>query len=339
VSRAERRERVHELLERRGLRAVVLGRPANFAWYTGGADNRVDHADPGGVAAVLVGRGGEWVVTSAVEAARMRSEQTPDIEVAEYPWHKGPGALLAELAGGALGADAPVAGAADVSEELAALRRTLGADELARYREVGRDAVAALAETAAELEPGMGEQEAAARLDAACRRRGLNAPVLMAAGAERTARYRHPIPRRGARLGERAMLVACAERGGLYANLTRFRHFEEPSAELARRLAACEAILVGARAATRPGRTLGDVFDAIVALYAEHDFPDEWRLHHQGGLTGYASREIVVTPGAEHRIQPSQAFAWNPSITGAKAEETFVLGPDGPEILTIGGEP
>ena len=49
MSREARREDLRSIMERRGLGALVLRRPANFAWFTGGADNRVDHADPLGV--------------------------------------------------------------------------------------------------------------------------------------------------------------------------------------------------------------------------------------------------------------------------------------------------
>jgi hypothetical protein len=62
-------------------------------------------------------------------------------------------------------------------------------------------------------------------------------------------------------------------------------------------------------------------------------FPEEWRRHHQGGLTGYGSREIIATPETAHLIQTGQAFAWNPSITGAKAEETFLLTDAGAEVI------
>jgi Xaa-Pro dipeptidase len=51
-------------------------------------------------------------------------------------------------------------------------------------------------------------------------------------------------------------------------------------------------------------------------------------------MTGYASREIIATPAAHQEIRPGQAFAWNPSLVGAKAEETFVLTDTGPEIIT-----
>jgi Xaa-Pro aminopeptidase len=185
----------------------------------------------------------------------------------------------------------------------------------------------------------MTEHEAAAALAAACRSRGLTATVLLAAADERIARHRHPLPA-GATIERRAMLVASAERGGLYANLTRIVDLDEPDPEVARRLRACQEILGRMREeATRPGRTLGEAFAHCERLYAEAGFPSEWRLHHQGGLTGYASRELIATPRSNHVIEPGQAFAWNPSITGAKAEETFVLTADGPERIAGGAPP
>ena len=334
MSREARREDLRSIMERRELRAVLLRRPANFAWFTGGADNRVDHADPLGVAGILLTEEAEYVLTDNIEAPRMRGEQTPDMDIAEHPWHTGPGALLKELAGGPVGTDHPSALGPDVSDDISPLRRVLDDEAIERYRRLGADAAEAISEAAAALSPDTDELEAAAELAAACRRRGMFAPVLLAASAERLARYRHPIPR-GGPLGGRSMLVACAERGGLYANLTRMVAFRDPDPETLRRQEACEEVLRRMRQeATLPGTTLSDAFGLCQTFYAEAGFPDGWRDHHQGGTTGYASREIVASPETRQEIRPGQAFAWNPSLPSAKAEETFVLLPEGPEILT-----
>jgi Xaa-Pro dipeptidase len=127
------------------------------------------------------------------------------------------------------------------------------------------------------------------------------------------------------------MLVVSAERGGLYANVTRMIHFEEPDTELVRRYEACATILRRMREeATHPDRALASAFEDCKRFYMEVGFSDEWRLHHQGGLTGYGSREIIATSESQQEIEVGQAFAWNPSITGAKAEETFILTRNGP---------
>ena len=324
---------VRAVLDETGLDAVVLRRPENFAWYSGGADNRVDHASPTGVADIVVTRTGEFVVTNNIEAPRMREEQVPGWEIVAYEWFEGPGDAVAKLAGGAaIGTDAPDPSEVDIAGLVAPLRYRLDDDTVDRYRMVGADTMAAVNAACAALTPAMTETEAAGAVAAACRAAGLFASALMVGGAQRIPRHRHPIPA-GATLGPRAMVVVCAERGGLYANLTRFVHFEPPDGELAAKLEACQGILARLRDATCPGRTLGEVFDDCRAFYADAGFADGWRHHHQGGLTGYRSREVIATPGSAQQITAGQAFAWNPSVPGAKAEETFVLTAAGPAVI------
>ena len=115
-SRRSRQQRLWELMDRRGLGALLLRRSANFAWYTNGADNRVDHASPLGVADVLITRDAEYIFTNNIEAPRMREEQTPDFEVVEHPWYEDESAAIREVIGDAsLGADFPLEGAQDIS--------------------------------------------------------------------------------------------------------------------------------------------------------------------------------------------------------------------------------
>ncbi|MGB3633966.1 MAG: M24 family metallopeptidase [Rubrobacteraceae bacterium] len=337
MSREARHEKLRELMDRRGFGALLLQRPANFAWYTNGADNRVDHADPLGVAALLFTADDEYILTDNIEAPRMRGEETPDFEVLEHPWYGDPSDVIKEVAGETLlGVDHPLEGATDVSQDVASLRYVLDDEAIERYRRVGRDANRAVSEAIDSL-PNykIGERQVAARVAESCQRRGLFTPLLMAASEERMMRYRHPILRfPGTALGRMMMVVICAERGGLYANLTRIVLFEHPGEEVIRRQRACENILLRTRDATLPGRTLAEVFEDCKRFYAEEGFPGEWKNHHQGGLTGYGSREVIATPAIDLEIEPGMAFAWNPSLTGAKAEETFILTDSGPEVIT-----
>jgi Xaa-Pro dipeptidase len=335
MSREIRDRSLRELMDEWGLGALLLSSPANFAWYTGGADNRVDHGDLVGVASVLVTTDDTYILTNNIEAPRMREEQTPEMEVVEYPWHEESAALLRELTSGAgVGTDFPSTSGSDLSAEISPLRYVLDGDAIEHYRHLGADTAQAMSEAAGSVSPETDELEAAAELAAACLGRGMFAPVLLAASDERLVRYRHPVPH-GGPLGKQAMLVVCAERGGLFVSLTRMVYFQEPDPQTARRQEACEEILRRMREeATREGRTLAQAFEDCRRFYAETGFPEGWRDHHQGGMTGYASREVIATPGTQQEIREGQAFAWNPSLVGAKAEGTFVLGQLGLEILT-----
>jgi len=47
--------------------------------------------------------------------------------------------------------------------------------------------------------------------------------------------------------------------------------------------------------ATIPGRPASEVFEAALRAYAEKGYPEEYRLHHQGGAIGYMGRDYKVT--------------------------------------------
>src|SRR5829696_9616490 len=195
MSRESRDHSLRELLDGRGIGALLMRRPANFAWYTGGADNRVDHSDPLGVAGILLTQEAAYVLTNNIEAPRMREEQTPEMEVVEHPWHEEPAALLRELTGGAaVGTDFPSTSGPDLSAEISPLHYVLDGDAIEDYRRLGEDTVIAVSEASGSLSPETDELDAAAELSAACLGRGMFAPVLLAAAEERLVRHRHPVP-------------------------------------------------------------------------------------------------------------------------------------------------
>jgi antitoxin VapB len=42
----------------------------------------------------------------------------------------------------------------------------------------------------------------------------------------------------------------------------------------------------------------------------------------------------VATPTTTEPVAIGQVYAWNPSITGAKSEDTILVGPSSNEVLT-----
>jgi antitoxin VapB len=121
------------------------------------------------------------------------------------------------------------------------------------------------------------------------------------------------------------MVVVCAQREGLVVALSRLVCAGAAPETLTARTRACAAVFGRLLAATRAGATGADVYAAAARAYAEVGFPGEERRHHQGGAIGYRAREWVAHPNGADVVTPPQAFAWNPSITGTKIEDTCLL--------------
>jgi len=343
---AEKVSRLRTLLHAHQADAIVLTRIANFAWLSCGGRSFINVAAEGGAAGIVVTPRRVAVITSNIEAARLREEELGglDWEVLAYDWWDGAamGRRLRDLVGAdaRLLCDGGLPGATEVGRDITALRTRLTVAEQARATGLGRDTALALEACCRAVRPGETEFAIAGRLAAESYARGIEPVVHLVAADERVYTRRHPLPTAAA-VEKYVMVVACGLRDGLVVSCTRLVHFGPVGGDLDRRWRAAAQVDAEMIAATRPGATAGQVFAAARAAYAATQFDEEWRNHHQGGLAGYASREWRAVPDGAEVIHAGQIFAWNPSVAGAKSEDTVLCAAEGPaRVLTeTGGWP
>ena len=322
-----------------GLAAVRLRGVDWFAWATAGGSSVVLLTAETGAGEVLVTAGGAWVLTDDIEVARLAEEEVPEgLSLWAAPWADTAATdefVAEQVGGGLVASDVPEGGEVPLPDALVAARWSLGDGEVARYRTLGRDAAEAATDVLLAAAPGWSGLQLAGAAAAALWARGIHPALTLVGGERRLPLHRHPTPT-AEPLGGVAMLVLCGRRTGLYANLTRFVAFRPLDAEEAARHAATVEVEAAALAASLPGATLGDVFAAVVTAYAEVGHPGAERDHHQGGPCGYLSRDVLARPGAAQVLQERNALAWNPSLPGAKVEDTVLTSSaTGLEVLTV----
>ena len=324
---AVKRERLLSLAEAAGFGGVLLTQPANIAWYAGGGRTHVITDTSFAVAQVLVHPDGDVVYTNEIEAQRLLDEELGMLgaEFRVSPWWK-PGEALQGFATDT-GSAQPI---------LRRAREVLTPEEIGRYRGLGAEAAAVLTDVLVTATPDVTEYALAGAMTGALMERGIEAMAFFAGGEVRASVYRHPLPTMRP-IGTRALLVAGARRDGLIVCLTRLVAFSPLAAVERERYTNLLEVEAAFLAATRPGRSLGEVFADGIAGYARNGFDrEEWHRHHQGGPTGYLARDELVTPTSVDAVVPQQAFAWNPSAAGIKVEDTCVTDEDGiGEIFTV----
>ena len=331
--------------------ALVLTGPAAVGWACGGLPAPVDRTADVDLVWAVVTTGGSALITTNVEADRIRDEYDPAAhgfgELVSVPWQD-PDAFVraAEQLAGApaarLASDGHGGFGRDASADLVALRLSLSAPERDELAELGQDAAAALQSALRSWRPGERDLDIQARCAAGLEAAGADAPVLIVGGDDRLERYRHPMAA-GAPVRRLVMAVVVARRAGLHVAATRFAAAAPPDlayAALRRRVLAIEDAVL---AACRPGSTYGTALAALDASYAAAGAPGGWAGHYQGGPIGYAQREFEIAPDQHSSrwyrqpIAAGHAIAWNPSLPGgAKAEDTYLVTEDGQAVrLTV----
>ncbi|MFB6112110.1 MAG: M24 family metallopeptidase [Halobacteriaceae archaeon] len=337
--RPECRSRLQATLDTLEGGRLWLADPASIRWALG-ADTAVDRTAR--TAPVAIGFDGTdfSALAPTNEAARIREEVLPaEIPLEVFQWHEGTiETVLPTRIDPDEAVDVPIQGMKHVSPWR--FRLPVGPHDIDPYRQLGTAVARAIEEALKAAQPADTERAVARSIRETLLTDDIWAPVVLVGGASRAREYRHPVPT-SATLGDYAIASVTARREGLHASCTRTIAFEAPEwlEERHATAARVEGAALGAtREAGRDGGRAGAVMQTIKEAYAAADWPDEWTAHHQGGATGYAGREWVATPGSDIPIETPAAYAWNPTVRGAKSEDTVLVTDSGFDVLTQTGD-
>ena len=325
------------LLETQDLDGILITKQSNFSWITHGRAY-VGLATEVACANLLVMKNTVYLVANDIEKYRLLNEELNNLEeciiLINYPWYEENKKF--DLIENLIGSD-KFRLDVEYESEFAIFRSTLSELDIEFLRDLSIRTAHIVEETCRQLCKGMTEYEIAGLVSAKLWKEGIEPVTVLIGCDERISNYRHPIPSHNS-LNNYAMVAVNARKWGLFSSVTRFVSLTELSLELEDKFNALAIIDAAFINQTRPGEIVGNIIKTAIHKYEELGYEGEWKLHHQGGLTGYSAREYKATAESKEIIQENQAFAWNPTITGTKAEDTILIGKDKNEILTYTGE-
>lgn len=326
--------RLQELMHRKELDAIYIKRQDNFSWLTCGGRSHVGQGDMGNCGLLVKRDGDRFAITNVSEAARLKEEEK--LEDLGFEFRVGgwdDAGFDDKSINNILGNNAIVG--CDFSNEASAikeLRYALTNQEIDRYKIIGKEATRVLETVCSSIKSGMTEIEIAAEIIMAMKKEGFESLVCLVASDERIKKYRHPIPTEK-RVERLVQAGGNFRKKGLIVSITRFVSFKPLEEAFVIQFNDNQLIDCTFATNTVPGKTYKDVFASGVEAYNKLGYKDEVFKHHQGGATGYSSRDVKVTFSTNGIVLNNQAFAWNPTIAGTKSEETIITTENG--ILTL----
>lgn len=328
-------ERIRAWLLQNNYDGIVLNRRDNYAWVSGGADSSVLSSSDTGVAYYVIKREAVDLIADNSDLLRMAEEQNPlHGNPVLVPWYESvENFLINYTKAGRYVSDTGVAGMKCVQEKLVDLRLSLMPSELERYEAIGQECARIVEGVCQEASRGDSEKKIANLIKSRCIDNGISPDCVLVGADRRIMNYRHPMPT-DKKIEKSLMVVLGGQKYGLNISITRMVYFGAVPEEIKERYNKTSHIFAGMQHIMKEGMLYRDFFGQVCRLYKEAGYEDEWKMHHQGGPTGYACREFVVTPDNEKQIHTGQAYAWNPTIQGTKCEETTYLSESGVKTFT-----
>lgn len=332
-------ERLKKAMVEEGLDAVIINKSNNFSWITAGASNIITRYCEEGVTSIVITKeGGQYILANNIEYPRIVMEENIEelgFEIKSQYWYEDLHLdYVKQIVGsGKYGADVKFPGAVDANALINRCQYSLTDNDIARYLYLGETFSKALEECISQVRPGDVELDIVGRINEVLWKHDIDTVLYLVAGDERIQNFRHCIPTHN-KIGKK-MMVSCNGRyKGLVTKTTRFVCFGDPGEAFLKQYDDTLDIENQMMAATTIGTD--DIVPHRLAkeLYAKKGYPEMWKVHHQGGPQGYTNGYYLVTEENHGVIQENQCYCYNPSITGTKTEDGFIVTKEGPLMVT-----
>ena len=332
-------ERVRNLMIKEDLDGVLLATVQNYFWISCGKNGFVDKSSESATTKVLITKDRQYAICNSSEMYRTFEEELTDgsFELIGFQWHESEEAALQPyIKGKKIGCDKKLYGFRDITEEIQKLRYSLTDEEVERYREIGPECAGILEEAVRRIEPGETEFQAGARAAQLLMAKGYQVPVLLVGSDERLLKYRHPIPT-AKEIHKCAMIAICGQKYGLTVSVSRIVSFVPLSEEIRKRYEAVVKIDATYILNTKAGIPANMILKKGYEVYASEGYEKDFHLHHQGGPLGYPTRDFCTNLQNDTPVAENQAYSWNPTIAGVKAEDTYIIHGVTQEIISYTG--
>lgn len=346
-----RLNQLKSFLKNHHFEAIILTKPANIAAFFRGVQSSLGfHQEPPGRIAIclmgesiaLIGNRTE-VIRIAEDELFAQDELSRQLTLRPFRWDewrlKTSVKEYLNSEGITLVCDDIGVFGKNVGTALEAMYYPLTDMEINSLRILSKDTASIVETIAKNLNPGATEVQVAGELTGRLVSRSIWPELIMVAADDRIIRFHHSIPKEIS-IQRMALLSVTVHSHGLYTSLTRIVSFGAITQQWRKFQDACNRIDAKAILRSKPGISVEEIFRGIKQSYLDEGYPDEWEEHHQGGPAGFYGRDYKATENEMRSLVNHQPIVWNPTLHGAKSEDTILTTRKGslPEILTETGE-
>ena len=325
---------LRDIINSKKTEGLKIDSQKNFSYLTGG-NGYIGFASTASCATIIVTLKKLYLVANNIESQRLYEEQldkNKDVVIMEYPWYEESKKqeLISQIV-----EEKKLLDEAEVADEISSLRTKLSDHNKEELRILCKESAIIVENICKDLNADITENELAGEISKRLWEANIEPITILIGFDERAEKYRHPVFV-GNKLKNYALVAICTRRNGLICSLTRnvLLTSDDKMIEKHEKCAYVDAVFTSNIVA---GEKLSDVFLKGVSAYEEVGYEGEYKHHHQGGLTGFMAREIKANVDTHHLIRVGEAYAFNPSIQGAKTEDTVLLTDNELEVLTYTG--